>query len=115
LLAGKGRANRGGDFANKNRTGEYRGRGLCGIVRPMPYNDPDPMKDVARMLVNKALRKGKITRPDHCTNCLYIDKPQAHHKDYENPGLIVWLCTGCHTDLHRGKITIAEDLYIQAF
>lgn len=55
---------------------------------------------IARVSVNQKVRNGKIVRPDACSSCEKVCKPQAHHPDYSSRYLIVWLCTKCHSSLH---------------
>lgn len=78
----------------------------------MPYNDPDPKKDTARIAVMHALRAGEIAKPSYCEMCFEECWPQAHHNDYNRPLKINWLCSSCHTDIHQyhGGIFIAFDM-----
>lgn len=63
------------------------------------------MKDKARAAVNRAIRRGEITRPELCSEC--GAKPERgsdgrscihahHHKGYEHPLDVEWLCPKCH-------------------
>jgi hypothetical protein len=55
-----------------------------------------------RAMVNNAIRKGEIVRPDKCDLCqLNEGGIDAHHKDYGRPFDIVWLCCVCHGLVHR--------------
>ena len=67
----------------------------------MPYNDPHPHKDKARMKLMKAVQKGVVYRPKKCENCLLECTPQGHHNDYSKPLEAIWLCPDCHKDVHR--------------
>ena len=59
--------------------------------------DPDyKKKRNARSRVMKALKDGRLTRPEHCTKCGKEGKPEAHHVDYDKPLEVQWLCTNCH-------------------
>lgn len=51
-------------------------------------------------IVHRAIRDGKLVRPDYCTCCLKECKPDAHHEDYDYPFDIIWLCRSCHKKLH---------------
>lgn len=63
----------------------------------------------ARTVLNHAMRKGEITRPDVCDRCgghglVCADGRsaiQAHHADYSKPLDVEWLCVNCHTAEHR--------------
>jgi hypothetical protein len=52
----------------------------------------------AHQLVVKALKLGTLVRPKICSECHQpSDYPiQAHHKDYDKPLDITWLCFPCH-------------------
>lgn len=64
-----------------------------------------PIKDNARSKVAHALRTGKLARPSSCDECLKPG-PQSsdgratihahHHKGYEFPLHVTWLCPSCH-------------------
>ena len=58
----------------------------------------------ARALVARAIKNGKLKRPTKCFNCKKDKKVQGHHKDYSFPLVVVWLCTVCHSDVHRDKV-----------
>lgn len=57
----------------------------------MPASDPR-----AHSAVYRALKSGRLTRPDHCENCGAPCKPHAHHDDYSKPLDVRWLCAKCH-------------------
>jgi hypothetical protein len=59
-------------------------------------------KAIARRDVAKALKEGRIKRPDCCDLCtLEHSKLEAHHVDYGNPLSIYWLCRTCHGVVHK--------------
>lgn len=57
----------------------------------------------ARKALNKAVRLGEIARGD-CEHCGAENrdgkKSHGHHTDYTKPLDVMWLCRGCHQDLH---------------
>lgn len=57
----------------------------------------------ARKATQRAVRAGKLTRPDVCSRCGNTDDIQAHHKDYDAPLDVVWLCGTCHRATHAGE------------
>ena len=61
----------------------------------------NPDKYKARNAVQSALRRGSLTRPDFCSECGLICKPDAHHDDYYKPLEIKWLCRKCHAAIHK--------------
>ncbi|KKN40017.1 hypothetical protein LCGC14_0737880 [marine sediment metagenome] len=61
-----------------------------------------PEKDKARDLVHKALKSGKLIKPDNCRDCKRrTNRLHAHHEDYNQPLKVKWLCVGCHRERHR--------------
>lgn len=65
-----------------------------------------PHYDAAHNAVTRAVRKGILIRPDHCTRCLIPCSPQGHHDDHSKPLEVMWLCPICHAQRHKelGKI-----------
>ncbi len=60
----------------------------------------------AHNAVARAVRKGTLVRPDHCSRCLIPCHPQAHHDDHSKPLDVMWLCPICHAQRHKelGKL-----------
>jgi hypothetical protein len=58
-------------------------------------------KKIARNILHKAIRKGKIIRPDKCAWCDKICKPEGHHLDYYIPFDVIFLCHKCHKLEHK--------------
>lgn len=58
-------------------------------------------KKKARAEVSKAIRTGKLTRPAECSKCEEERKILGHHKDYDLPLDVEWLCYRCHSEIHR--------------
>lgn len=54
------------------------------------------IKRVARS-VYKAIKSGKLTRPDRCQECGKECRPDAAHADYNNRFDVRWLCKSCHS------------------
>lgn len=57
-------------------------------------------RERARGAVRWALRRGDVTRPDHCSLCGRAGSVQAHHPDYSKPLDVQWLCRSCHLTIH---------------
>jgi hypothetical protein len=55
-----------------------------------------PEKLRARALVNTAVRRGKIYKPERCSVCGRLCKVSGHHSDYAKPLNVEWLCHECH-------------------
>jgi hypothetical protein len=67
------------------------------------WRENNPRAVRAHGLVNKALMRGKLKRPDKCQRCGKKCKPHAHHEDYEKPLEVIWLCAPCHKIHHEEK------------
>lgn len=59
-----------------------------------------PEKFVARKAVYGAIRSGKLKKRNSCEIC-HNGPTQGHHEDYAKPLDIIWLCSRCHTTLHK--------------
>lgn len=80
--------------ANPERTAEHR-RGQY---------ERTPALIIARVLLGKAVRDGRITKPDGCEDCGQVTPSRrlhGHHQDYSKPLDVEWLCKDCHWDRHR--------------
>jgi len=62
----------------------------------------NPEKASAHKKIYRAIKNGKLERPDKCSICEKVCKVQAHHVDYSKPFDIKWLCQACHLYLHQG-------------
>lgn len=65
--------------------------------------------------VEKALKRGEITRPEACEDCGATGTMkngrtiiQAHHVDYNKPLEVNWLCQRCHHKWHRYNVAIPQ-------
>ncbi len=59
------------------------------------------IKNMARWYTNHQIRGGYINR-EPCALC-GKEQGEAHHLDYNQPLLIVWLCPSCHRNVHLKK------------
>ena len=60
-----------------------------------------PLANKVHIKVCRALKLNKIKKPNVCTDCGCLSKSiHAHHKDYNKPFGIDWLCPSCHKKLH---------------
>ncbi len=51
--------------------------------------------------VAKAIKEGRLIRPTTCSRCHKENCPIAgHHKDYNKPLDVEWLCLPCHSHVH---------------
>lgn len=60
-----------------------------------------PEKQRARANLAYHIKSGHIVRPEQCERCGTKGKPHGHHPDYTKPLEVMWLCRGCHADVHR--------------
>lgn len=57
-------------------------------------------KCAAQQAVTRAIKNGKLIRPEKCCICARIEKLNAHHSDYSKPIDVIWVCVPCHRKLH---------------
>ena len=59
---------------------------------------------LAHAMVHRAVKRGVLTRPDHCARCGVETKPEAHHPRGYAPEHwldVDWLCVDCHVAAHH--------------
>jgi hypothetical protein len=79
---------------------EYRKRvPLTKLERQQNWNHDNPLRMKAHQAVLRAIRNGKLIRPDRCSNCDALCKPEGHHESYEKPLDVIWLCKECHKEV----------------
>lgn len=71
--------------------------------------------DHAQNIMEKAIKRGIITRKTHCETCGFNGfmkdgrtAIQAHHPDYNRPLDVMWLCQNCHHKWHKENNAIAR-------
>jgi hypothetical protein len=60
------------------------------------YRKMFPEKVKCWEMVRAAMNRGEIKRADLCFKCGKPGKVEAHHKNYNFPLDIIWLCAFCH-------------------
>jgi len=63
-------------------------------------------RQLATNLVYRAKQKGELIKPKTCLCCDCERSLQAHHRDYNKPLDVMWLCSKCHGFIH-GYLFIA--------
>lgn len=69
------------------------------------WQDQNPLARAAHFRVLRAVRSGRLVKPDRCEDCgvAGVDL-HAHHDDYSRPLDVDWLCPPCHA-VADGKTT----------
>jgi ribosomal protein S27AE len=65
------------------------------------YRAKHPEKVHAGHVLRRAVREGRIVRPNECEACDASGLVHAHHPDYSKPLEVRWLCPRCHSAEHR--------------
>jgi len=66
------------------------------------WQEKNIIKRAAHIMVNNAVRDGKLKKPDNCALCWKTDVPlHGHHDDYTKPLDVRWLCKDCHAEWHE--------------
>ena len=70
------------------------------------------LKTKARNFINHNIKRGKIIRPEVCSNCHCHGSIQFHHPNYNKINEGMWLCCSCHRKLDYGDKNINGKLMI---
>lgn len=75
--------------------------------KPWANSPRDPVKRAANVILNNALRDGRIIPAESCEVCGHdfsFYRREAHHDDYAKPLEVRWVCSKCHPllDVMRG-------------
>ncbi len=63
--------------------------------RTVEWRRTHPEREKAYRVVEAAIKKGEIVRPESCMKCRGKGKIIAHHDNYEDPMDFRWLCLSC--------------------
>lgn len=61
-------------------------------------------KDKARWRLYRAIKRGEVVKPTHCSRCekqTPSGRLHGHHADYSKPLDVIWVCFYCHGLVHR--------------
>ena len=66
----------------------------------------DRLQEIAWSTVKQLKRLGKIAKPETCSMCgSNVGLVAHHHKGYDHPTDVVWLCHYCHSLVHGQMAT----------
>lgn len=65
------------------------------------YRQKFPLKYKAHIAVSGAVNSSKLVKPSTCEECNSKGQIEGHHHDYNKPLDVTWLCSSCHSCLHR--------------
>ncbi|MFN4160119.1 MAG: hypothetical protein ACK4GO_17225 [Gemmobacter sp.] len=68
-------------------------------TRQALWRQRNPAAYLAHLFVSNAVRLGVLERQP-CAVC-GADRAEAHHPDYQRPGLVTWLCRRHHAAAHK--------------
>lgn len=63
------------------------------------WRGDNPLAYKAQTAVNNAIRDGRLTKSP-CSLCGTDENLHAHHKNYNRPLDVTWLCAKCHHRIH---------------
>lgn len=67
------------------------------------WEHQNPIKKAAHIILNNAVRDGRIIKPSSCQSCGAKCRIHGHHEDYADPLSVKWLCQTCHLKEHKGQ------------
>jgi len=68
------------------------------------WKKDNPQKARAHKIINDAVYRKKINKPQHCQMCGQVTPRHllnGHHEDYSKPMDVKWLCHQCHVNIHQ--------------
>jgi hypothetical protein len=68
----------------------------------------NPQREIAYCRYYRAVKSGRLIRPNHCSKCGVICKPEGHHEDYSKPLEVQWLCRRCHLEVERPAAPVSK-------
>lgn len=64
------------------------------------YRGANLKKYKATTWVNNAIRDGRLIKSENCEVCNGTFQIEGHHDDYDQPKVVRWLCSRCHSLWH---------------
>lgn len=87
-------------------TAKYRRRhpDRCNL-RVRTWRAAHPGAGAAYTSLWEAIHAGRVLRPDACAECKRECKLDGHHhRGYDKPLDVIWLCRRCHVRLHQRQV-----------
>ena len=79
------------------------GRGILNLeTTKTAYYELKELKLFTRQLTKQLVVRQFVVNPGICSRCGKNKNIHAHHPDYTEPKIIVWLCKSCHSKLNTG-------------
>ena len=63
------------------------------------YKNRHPGRRIVNNQLVRAVKAGKVIKPDVCQICR-SPNPVSHHHDYNKPFDVLWVCNSCHRKIH---------------
>ena len=70
-------------------------------------------KRLANSALNKAVREGRVSRPQNCSECQNAGRIEGHHPNYLRWLEVVWLCRTCHSKQPSGSLPRVPVRYVK--
>ena len=68
------------------------------------YRKEHPERIAINLRVGRAIKSGKIIKPECCSICGKKGQTIAHHHDYSKPLNVIFVCQSCHKRIHAGTL-----------
>lgn len=78
------------------------------------WKESHPEVVMAARAVQKALKNGSLIRPESCSLCGKVCKPDAHHDDHTRPLDVIWCCRKCHAALTKKNRDAKQNAKVSA-
>lgn len=92
---------------SQKRYSQTEGRKLSHRSYVREYAKLNPLKHIARRLINDAISNGLLVRGS-CEICGEL-LTHGHHDDYSKPMSVRWLCKKHHAEWHRNNTPMCPD------
>ena len=67
----------------------------------LKWLEKSPEKRACHVILNNAIKNGKVLKPKVCQICSAGGRIEGHHHDYTKPLDVQWVCRKCHVEIHR--------------